>query len=71
MVNGQAISISEVDKLVAAKEQAAREQLQGAALADKIKEIRQQAVNDLMDRQRSLQESNKKEQKAAEGPRQK
>ncbi len=59
VVNDEVITFSQVRELVGAKEQAARQQLQGEALVEKIKEIRLQAINDLIDRQIILQEFKK------------
>ena len=61
LVNDEVITFSEVRELVGSKEKAAREQLKGsgALLAEKIKEIRLQAINDLIDRQLILQEFKK------------
>jgi parvulin-like peptidyl-prolyl isomerase len=59
VVNDEVITFSQVRELVGAKEQAARQSLQGEALVEKIKEIRLQAINDLIDRQLILQEFKK------------
>jgi peptidyl-prolyl cis-trans isomerase SurA len=59
VVNDEVITFSQVRELVGAKEQSARQQLQGDALVQKIKEIRLQAINDLIDRQLILQEFKK------------
>lgn len=59
VVNQDVITFSQVRELVGAKEKAAREQLKGNELVEKIKEIRLQAINDLIDRQLILQEFKK------------
>jgi parvulin-like peptidyl-prolyl isomerase len=59
VVNDQVITFSQVRELVGAKEQAVRQQFQGEVLVEKIKEIRLQAINDLIDRQLILQEFKK------------
>jgi parvulin-like peptidyl-prolyl isomerase len=59
VVNDEVITFSQVRELVGAKEQSARQQLTGEALVAKIKEIRLQAINDLIDRQLILQEFKK------------
>ena len=51
VVNDEVITFSQVRELVGAKEQAARQQLKGEELVEKVKEIRLQAINDLIDRQ--------------------
>ncbi len=63
LVNDDVVTFSQVRMLVAAKEKAAAGQFQGAALAEKIKEIRLDAVNDLIDRQLILQEFKKMKEK--------
>ncbi len=59
VVNDEVITFSQVRELVGAKEQAARQQLKGEELVEKVKEIRLQAINDLIDRQLILQEFKK------------
>ena len=59
VVNDQVVTFSQVRELVGAKEHAARQQFQGEALVAKIKEIRIQAINDLIDRELILQEFKK------------
>lgn len=59
VVNNEVITFSQVRMLVGPKEKSVRETLKGQALVDKIKEIRTQAVNDLIDRQLILQEYKK------------
>jgi len=59
VVNDEVITFSQVRELVGAKEQGARQQFQGEMLVEKIKEIRLQAINDLIDRQLILQEFKK------------
>ena len=59
VVNDQVVTFSQVRELVGAKEHAARQQFQGEALVSKIKEIRIQAINDLIDRELILQEFKK------------
>ena len=56
IVNKDVITFSDVRQLVGPKERAVREQFKGAELVEKVKEIRLQAINDLIDRQLILQE---------------
>lgn len=56
VVNGEVITFSQVRELVMAREMALRQSLQGQELADKIKETRLSAINDLIDRQLVLQD---------------
>ena len=58
-VNSDVITFSQVRELTAPIENAARANLSGAALSEKIKEVRTRAVNDLIDRQLILQEFRK------------
>lgn len=59
VVNGEVITFSQVRELVVSREMALRQTLRGQALADKIKETRLAAINDLIDRQLVLQEFQK------------
>lgn len=59
VVNGEVITFSQVRELVVSREMALRQTLQGQALADKIKETRLAAINDLIDRQLVLQDFQK------------
>ncbi len=60
VVNQDVITFSQVRELVGAKEKAARETIKDKnALTEKVKEIRLQAINDLIDRQLILQEFKK------------
>lgn len=59
VVNDEVITFSQVRELVGSKEQAARQSLRGEELVEKVKEIRLQAINDLIDRQLILQEFKK------------
>ncbi len=59
VVNNEVITFSQVRMLVGPKEKSARETLKGQELVEKVKEIRLQAVNDLIDRQLILQEFKK------------
>lgn len=59
VVNDQVVTFSQVRELVGAKEHSARQQFQGETLVAKIKEIRIQAINDLIDRELILQEFKK------------
>lgn len=61
IVNNEVITFSQVRELVVAQEKAATEMYQGKQLEDKIKEIRQAAMKDLIDRALILQEFKKKE----------
>jgi parvulin-like peptidyl-prolyl isomerase len=55
VVNNSPVTFSQVRELVAAREKAAAEQLQGAQLNEKIKQIRTEAIGELIDRQLILQ----------------
>ncbi len=55
VVNDQPITFSQVRELVAAKERSLAEQFQGKELGEKIKQIRVEAINELVDRQLILQ----------------
>jgi peptidyl-prolyl cis-trans isomerase SurA len=55
VVNNTPVTFSQVRELVAARERAAAEQFQGAALNEKIKQIRTEAIEELIDRQLILQ----------------
>ncbi|MDH4470267.1 MAG: peptidylprolyl isomerase [Verrucomicrobiae bacterium] len=61
IVNNEVITFSQVRELVVAQEKVAAETLQGDQLAAKIKELRQSAINDLINRSLILQEYKKKE----------
>lgn len=61
IVNNDVITFSQVRELVASQEKAAAQMYQGKQLEDKIKEIRQAAMRDLIDRALILQEFKKKE----------
>ncbi len=61
IVNGEVITFSQVRELAAAQEKSAAEVSQGAELQEKIKNVRQQAIKDLIDRALILQEFKKKE----------
>jgi len=56
VVNEDVITFSQVRELIGSTEAAARQQLKGTELDEKIKEIRLRAINDLVDRQLILQE---------------
>ena len=56
IVNKDVITFSDVRQLVGPKEKQIREQFKGAELVEKVKEVRLQAINDLIDRQLILQE---------------
>jgi parvulin-like peptidyl-prolyl isomerase len=58
-VNGDVITFSQVRELTTPLENAAKANLTGAALQERIKEVRLRAVNDLIDRQLKLQEFRK------------
>ena len=62
VVNDDVITFSQVRDLVGPIEKAARDQLKGNELVEKIKEIRLKAINDLIDRQLALQEFKKQKQ---------
>jgi parvulin-like peptidyl-prolyl isomerase len=55
VVNNSPVTFSQVRELVAAREKAAADQYQGAQLNDKIKQIRTEAISELIDRQLILQ----------------
>jgi peptidyl-prolyl cis-trans isomerase SurA len=55
VVNNAPVTFSQVRELVSARERAAAEQFQGKELNNKIKEIRSEAINELIDRQLILQ----------------
>lgn len=59
VVNNDVITFSQVRELTASLEASAKSSQQGEALAEKIKEIRTHAVNDLIDRQLIIQEFKK------------
>ena len=56
VVNNDVVTFSQVRELTTPIENAARAHFTGAALAEKIKEVRTRAVNDLIDRQLIIQE---------------
>ena len=55
VVNNSPVTFSQVRELVSAREKAAAEQFQGAELNEKIKQIRTEAIGELVDRQLILQ----------------
>jgi len=59
VVNDEVITFSQVRELVGSKEQAIRQQFKGEELVEKVKEVRLQAINDLIDRQIIIQEFKK------------
>ncbi len=61
IVNGDVVTFSQVRELVAAQEKSASEIYHGEELQAKIKEMREHAVRDLIDRDLILQEFKKKE----------
>ena len=61
VVNGEIVTLSQVRELVGAREHSAAEVYQGEELQRKVKEMRQGAINDLIDRALILQEFKKKE----------
>ena len=61
VVNGEVITFSQVRELAAAQEKSASEVYQGDELQKKLKDVRQQAIKDLVDRALILQEFKKKE----------
>ncbi len=56
VVNNDVVTFSQVRELTTAIENAAKANFSGAALTEKIKEVRTRAVNDLIDRQLIIQE---------------
>ncbi|KAB2640399.1 MAG: peptidylprolyl isomerase [Verrucomicrobia bacterium] len=61
VVNGDVVTFSQVRELMAAQEKSAAEIYHGAELENKVKEMRQLAIQDLIDRSLILQEFKKKE----------
>lgn len=61
IVNGDVITISQVQELVRGREEAIRQGYRGQDVMDKIRELRLSALKDLIDRQLILQEFKKKE----------
>jgi parvulin-like peptidyl-prolyl isomerase len=61
IVNGDVVTFSQVRELVAAQQKSASEIYQGEELLKKIKEMRDHAIQDLIDRDLILQEFKKKE----------
>ena len=61
VVNGEVITFSQVRELAAAQEKSVSEVYQGDELQKKLKDVRQQAIKDLVDRALILQEFKKKE----------
>ena len=61
LVNGEPITFSEVRELDAPRERSLRSNYSGQELADKLREARKGALQDLIDRQLILQEFKKKE----------
>jgi parvulin-like peptidyl-prolyl isomerase len=61
IVNGDVVTFSQVRELVAAQQRSASEIYQGEELQKKIKEMRDHAIQDLIDRDLILQEFKKKE----------
>jgi peptidyl-prolyl cis-trans isomerase SurA len=59
VVNGDVITFSQVREVVGVREKALRDTYKGPELIEKIKELRLQAINDLIDRQLILQEFKK------------
>jgi peptidyl-prolyl cis-trans isomerase SurA len=61
VVNGDVVTFSQVRELVGAQERSAAEIYRGEELQQKVKQMRQGAINDLIDRALILQEFKKKE----------
>jgi len=61
VVNGEVITFSQVRELAAAQEKSASQIYQGDDLQNKVKDIRRQAIQDLIDRALILQEFKKRE----------
>ena len=61
VVNGEVVTFSQVREIVGAQERSAAEVYQGEELQRRIKDLRQQAIKDLIDRALILQEFKKKE----------
>jgi parvulin-like peptidyl-prolyl isomerase len=59
VVNADVITFSQVRELIGPTEMAARKELKGEELTQRVKEIRLRAINDLIDRQLIIQEFNK------------
>ena len=61
IVNGEVVTFTQVRELAAAQEKSAAEVYHGDELQKKLKDVRQQAIKDLIDRALILQEFKKKE----------
>lgn len=61
IVNKDVVTISQLRELTAAREMALREMFSGDEFAEKVREMRQAALQDLIDRQLILQEYRKRE----------
>ena len=59
VVNDDVITFSQVRELIGPTEMAARKELKGEELVQRVKEIRLRAINDLIERQLIIQELNK------------
>ncbi|HEX4085137.1 MAG TPA: peptidyl-prolyl cis-trans isomerase [Chthoniobacteraceae bacterium] len=59
VVNSEVITFAEVQEMVGAREQALEEQYKGQELADKVKDLRMQAVQLLIDNKLIIQDFNK------------
>ena len=68
IVNKDVITISQVRELIGSRERSLREVYSGAALNDKVKEMRLAALKDLVDRQLIIQEFRKMQEKGANIP---
>jgi len=68
IVNNEVVTVSQLRELVGARERALREMYSGPDLAAKIKEMRDSAIKDLVDRQLILQEFRKMQEKGAAIP---
>jgi peptidyl-prolyl cis-trans isomerase SurA len=68
LVNADVITFSQVEELSGPREQAARNSLQGEAMVTKLRELRTDAVNELINRQLILQEFAEMKKKGAQIP---
>lgn len=68
IVNNDVITISQLREMLGARERAMREVYKGAELAEKLKDVRNAALQDLIDRQLILQEFKKLQEKGANIP---
>lgn len=68
VVNNDVITFSEVEELAGPREQAIKNSMQGEAMVAKVRELRMDAVNELINRQLILQEFAEMKKKGAQIP---